>query len=130
MGDYVQIPQEEDHDETNPNEGESYVLLDRNDESGADFHHRSDSSPRRPRTRRPSKIDLRSVDNAFKRWTTEITQKVRRKKRSIASEDAGPCKERDALLNNDIEEDERLGTVERVGPRVAFALQGLQNASL
>ncbi|KAG8920936.1 phosphatidyl inositol kinase [Tulasnella sp. 417] len=88
---YVRIPQQED--------GSATDTEDEAGESPSAHHMRSystgstaTSSPPRPRHQRTTsrtsigKIDLSSLDTAFKRWTQEITQKVRRKKKTLESE--------------------------------------------
>ncbi|KAG8907962.1 phosphatidyl inositol kinase [Tulasnella sp. 403] len=89
---YIQIPQSEDvqDDEDDIGESPSAVHLRlpsaSSSTSTAGGSSSASSRPTRPARGRPGKIDLRSLDNAFKRWTMEITQKVMRKKKKMESE--------------------------------------------
>ncbi|KAG9002919.1 phosphatidyl inositol kinase [Tulasnella sp. JGI-2019a] len=104
--DYVQIPQQDDHEgelgetggpEEDDNEiGESPSAVHMRVPSASSASRVSVAGPsantsvnsRRPSKtpKTPGKIDLRSLDNAFKRWTQEITHKVRRKKKTMDAE--------------------------------------------
>lgn len=105
--DYVQIPQQDEAQDGELEEGRDSEEDNQIGESPSAVHMRVSSSssasraaagPGRsvsasPSSRRPTKsaktpakIDLRSLDNAFKRWTQEITQKVRRKKKTMDAE--------------------------------------------
>ncbi|KAG8946902.1 phosphatidyl inositol kinase [Tulasnella sp. 424] len=89
---YVRIPQQEDDPATDSEDeaGESPSAHHmRSYSTGSATVPSSSSRPRHQRTTSRSsigKIDLRSLDTAFKRWTQEITQKVRRKKKTLESE--------------------------------------------
>ncbi|KAG9015617.1 phosphatidyl inositol kinase [Tulasnella sp. 427] len=89
---YVRLPQQEDGPATDSEDeaGESPSAHHmRSYSTGSTTATSSTSRPRHQRTTSRSsigKIDLSSLDNAFKRWTQEITQKVRRKRKIQASE--------------------------------------------
>lgn len=111
--DYIRIPQQEDRDGIEDGGGRDSLEEDDDNEIGESssaIHMRSPSAssasqavagpsgnggPKQPSYRRPTKaprrisggkIDLSSLDNAFKRWTQEISQKVRRKKKTLDEE--------------------------------------------
>ncbi|KAG8883072.1 phosphatidyl inositol kinase [Tulasnella sp. 332] len=103
--DYVQIPQQDDAQDGEFEEGHGSEDDNQIGESPSAVHMRvpssssasraaagpstsDNTSSRRPskNAKPPGKIDLRSLDNAFKRWTQEITQKVRRKKKTMDAE--------------------------------------------
>ena len=93
--DYVRIPQQEDEDDSEDDAGESPSALRLGDPNASSSSRSAIVRSRSADTRssrtssgpqRSSKIDLRSLDTAFKRWTQEITQKVRRKKKTQAIE--------------------------------------------
>lgn len=88
---YVRIPQQEDGSATDTEDeaGESPSAHHMRSYSTGSTATSSSSRPRHQRTTSRTsigKIDLSSLDNAFKRWTQEITQKVRRKKKAVESE--------------------------------------------
>ncbi|KIO28478.1 hypothetical protein M407DRAFT_22368 [Tulasnella calospora MUT 4182] len=88
---YVRIPQQEDGSasDTEDEAGESPSAHHMRSYSTGSTATASSSRPRHQRTTSRTslaKIDLSSLDTAFKRWTQEITQKVRRKKKTLESE--------------------------------------------